>query len=134
MLPAKDAGETLFDAAKSCLAQTFKDFELLLIENDSTPETVEVMNRVAAEDSRVRQISAPARAGFIAALNLGWQSARGRFLARMDADDVCHPERIEKQQQLLLEQPDLSVRHLGANRPKGRGQRTSRANARVCGL
>ena len=109
MLPASDAAETLHDAATSCLEQTFEDLELLLIENDSTSATVSVMADLADADERVRIVRAPAGAGFIAALNLGWQMASGRFLARMDSDDVSHPSRIAKQVRLLEDNRNLAA-------------------------
>ena len=109
MLPARDAAATLKAAALSCLEQSFSDLELLVIENDSNDETREVMAHIAASDSRARIVSAPAGAGFIAALNLGWQEARGRFLARMDADDVSHPDRIAQQVAFLDYRPDIDA-------------------------
>lgn len=109
MLPAKDAELTLEAAARSCLEQTFKDFELILIENDSTPSTRAVMQQLLAEDGRVRIVNSPPGAGFIAALNLGWREARGELLARMDSDDLCKPERIAKQVAYLDENPEIAA-------------------------
>ena len=109
MLPAKDAASTLRAAAASSLQQSFSDLELLLIENDSTGDTRQVMAEIAADDKRVRIVSAPKGAGFVAALNLGWREARGRFLARMDADDVNHSQRIARQAAFLEEHPDIDA-------------------------
>ena len=109
MLPAKDAELTLGAAARSCLEQTFEDFELLLIENDSTPGTRAVMQQLLAEDERVRIVNSPPGAGFIAALNHGWREARGELLARMDADDLCAPERIARQVEFLDTNPEIAA-------------------------
>ncbi|MEZ5324599.1 MAG: glycosyltransferase [Verrucomicrobiales bacterium] len=107
MLPARDAADTLQSAAESCLQQTWADLEILLIANDSTPGTLAVMNDLAGADRRVRILHSPPRAGFITALNLGWYQARGRFLARMDADDFSYPDRIARQVQCLNDNAEL---------------------------
>ncbi|MFT5466861.1 MAG: GT2 family glycosyltransferase [Verrucomicrobiales bacterium] len=109
MLPAKNADSTLESAARSCLNQTFEDLELILIENDSSPGTRSVMEQLRSEDERVRLISAPPGAGFIAALNIGWQDANGELLARMDADDLCAPERIERQVSFLDQHSEVAA-------------------------
>ena len=108
MLPAKDAAKTLFEAAESCLAQTFENLELVLIENDSSPETLEVMKSLKKEDSRVRIVHCQSGVGFVPSLNEGLSQARGRFLARMDADDICYPRRIQAQVEMLRAEPSLS--------------------------
>ncbi|MEM7012815.1 MAG: glycosyltransferase, partial [Verrucomicrobiota bacterium] len=109
MLPARDAEQTLEVAARSCLEQTFEELELLLIENDSTPGTLAIMEQLKAEDERVRIVHSEPGAGFIAALNLGWREARGQLLARMDADDVCAPERVAKQVEFLQLHPEIAA-------------------------
>ena len=97
MLPARDAADTVFEAAQSCLEQTFTDLELLCVANDATSETFQELKRTGASDSRVRLIEAPEGSGFIDALNLAWRESRGKYLARMDADDISFPERFARQ-------------------------------------
>lgn len=109
MLPARDAGATLGAAARSCLEQTFENLELLLLENDATADTIAVMEEIAGSDARARMVRCPPGAGFIAALNRGWQEARGAYLARMDADDVSYPQRIALQVRFLREHPGLAA-------------------------
>ncbi len=109
MLPARDAAGTLEAAAESCLRQSYQDLELVLIENDSTRETRAIMENLAQIDQRVRIVHSPPGAGFIAALNLGWRESRGRFLARMDADDLSFPARIAMQVQLLEARPEIAA-------------------------
>ncbi len=107
MLPVREAAGTLEGAVRSCLEQTLSDFELLLVPNDETPATAEVVERLRKEDSRVRVVSCPRGGGFIRALNLGWASARGRYLARMDADDLAEADRLRAQVRFLEGRPDL---------------------------
>ncbi len=109
MLPAQDAATTLRTAATSCLEQTFPDLELILVENDSTPQTVAVMETICREDSRARILRCPPGGGFIRALNLAWKSARGEYLARMDADDYSYPRRIQKQVHFLRSNPEMAA-------------------------
>lgn len=109
MLPAQDAATTLRTAATSCLEQTFPDLELILVENDSTPQTIAVMESICLQDPRARILRCPSGGGFIKALNLAWKSARGDYLARMDADDYSYPRRIQKQVQFLRSNATLAA-------------------------
>jgi len=109
MLPARDAASTLLAAGRSCLNQSYSRLELLLVANDSTEDTLQVMQTLEAEDSRARIVHAPDGAGFIPALNLAWQTAKGELLARMDADDISYPERIAAQVAHLQEHPELAA-------------------------
>jgi glycosyltransferase involved in cell wall biosynthesis len=87
------------------LGQTFRDFELILIDDGSTDDSAQIVNQAAAGDQRLRVVSQENK-GVSSAANLGTQFARGEFLARMDADDLCFPQRLEKQVAFLREHPD----------------------------
>ncbi len=78
------------------LDQTFSALELIVIDDGSTDQTARVVQEFAGRDPRVI-VLLRAREGFAHALNAGIAVARGRYIARMDGDDVCFPERIEKQ-------------------------------------
>jgi len=95
VMPVYNGEAFLREAIESILAQTFTDFELLLINDGSTDGTQAIINTYR-QDQRLRCISRPNR-GLIASLNEGWQRARGSYIARMDADDVSAPERLERQ-------------------------------------
>lgn len=83
-------------AVKSVLAQTFGDFELILLDDGSTDRSTEICNQLAAEDSRIRLISRPNK-GLTRTLNEGISLAAAPLIARMDADDLSLPTRFEKQ-------------------------------------
>ena len=96
IMPAYNAKRYVEQTIRSVLAQTFGDFEFIIVDDGSTDGTLPILQRFAADDSRVVVISRP-NTGIVGALNDAIARARGEFLARMDADDVCFPERLAKQ-------------------------------------
>jgi glycosyltransferase involved in cell wall biosynthesis len=105
-MPVYNAERFLTEAVDSVLAQTFGDFELILIDDGSTDGSRAILNHYAATDPRVRMIRRP-NTGLTKALNECLELARGEFIARMDADDVCMPNRFELQVSYLREHPDV---------------------------
>lgn len=94
----------LADAIDSVCRQTFTDFEFIVIDDGSTDGSAEIMDRAATLDARLRVIRRP-NTGLVGALNEGLAAARGEFVARMDADDLCAPERFSAQLRFLQENP-----------------------------
>jgi len=108
LLPAYNAAATLPAALDSLLAQTLDDFEVVAVDDGSADATAEVLSAYARRDARVRPVSIP-HAGIVSALNAALDAARGEFLARMDADDLAHPERLSRQAEALAKEPDLGL-------------------------
>ena len=108
ILPFHNAASTLDAAVASIAAQSFTDFDLLLIGNASTDESNTIAKRWAAQDDRIRLITEP-KIGIAQALNTGLVHATGRYIARMDADDISHSERFAKQVAYLDEHPEIGV-------------------------
>jgi glycosyltransferase involved in cell wall biosynthesis len=100
LLPVRDGAATLEEAIASVEAQTDPDFEVLAVDDGSADATPDILEAWAGRDSRVRVLRQPA-SGIVAALERSRGEARGRYLARMDADDVCEPERLARQRELL---------------------------------
>jgi glycosyltransferase involved in cell wall biosynthesis len=98
----------LAEAVESVLSQTFRDFELVVLDDGSTDRSLEIVRGYAAKDSRVRLIARENR-GLIASLNQLIDEARAPLLARMDADDRCHAERLAKQHAFLAAHPACGV-------------------------
>ncbi len=96
VLPVRNGFDTLEACLVSLRAQTLGDYELIVVDDGSTDGTPKLLARWAAGDPRVRVLSSAGR-GLVAALNVGLAAAGGRFIARMDADDLAHPERLERQ-------------------------------------
>ncbi len=95
----------LREAVESVLAQDFSDFEFIIIDDGSTDGTAAILN--AFDDPRIRITHNGSNLGLINALNLGLEMARGEFIGRMDADDICQPDRFQKQLALLEDNPEI---------------------------
>ncbi|WP_395393309.1 glycosyltransferase [Novosphingobium sp. BL-8A] len=98
----------LAEAIESVLAQSFGDFEFLIVDDGSRDSTPAIIRDYAAQDGRVRPIIRENR-GLIASLNEMLETATAPLVARMDADDICRPDRFEKQFAFLAEHPDYGV-------------------------
>jgi glycosyltransferase involved in cell wall biosynthesis len=103
-----NAQRYLEQAVTSILRQTFRDFELVVIDDGSTDGTRGILERLASADARMRVISRP-NTGLARALNEGLAHCRGEFVARMDGDDVALPERFARQVAFLRGHPDVVV-------------------------
>lgn len=90
-------------AVQSILAQTFREFEFLIVDDASTDGTPDYLRTLT--DPRIRILSLPQNIGLTAALNAGLREARGEFVARQDADDWSHPRRLELQLAYLQSHP-----------------------------
>ncbi|MSS73476.1 MAG: glycosyltransferase family 2 protein [Candidatus Latescibacteria bacterium] len=108
ILPAYNAAATLPEAVETLLRQTLDDFEILLIDDGSQDDTGQIIQRLASADARVRPVLSP-HVGLIDTLNLGLAHAGGQLIARMDADDLAHPDRLRLQAQLLHDRPDVAL-------------------------
>lgn len=104
LLPVFNGARTLPAALESVLGQTFHDWELVVVDDGSTDATASVLEAATRGDARVRWLRQE-HGGIVRALNRATAAARGRFLARMDADDVCHPERFGEQAGWLERHP-----------------------------
>lgn len=93
-------------AIKSILAQSFKDFEFIIINDGSTDDTGIILNHFSKRDERIRVISRENK-GLVYSLNEGVNYATSPLIARMDADDICFPDRLEKQVKFMKENPEV---------------------------
>lgn len=103
LMPAYNAEAYIAEAIESVLVQTFTDFELLIINDGSTDKTKSIIRSYT--DRRIRLYTTENR-GVIEALNFGLSLAKGRYIARFDADDVCYAERLMVQFEFLENNPD----------------------------
>ena len=104
VMPVYNADRYLAEAIESILAQTFGDFEFLVLDDGSTDRSLEIARHYAASDRRIQVLPRTHR-GYTACLNEGIRAARGEFVARMDSDDVSYPRRLEKQLLFLRSHP-----------------------------
>lgn len=104
-------GAWLATAIRALLDQTWSALEILVVDDASGSEHADEIARLAALDPRARVITRQRNGGAYRARNLGVAEAKGEYLAFLDADDWCHPERIERQMLPLLADPDLVGTH-----------------------
>lgn len=104
-MPFYNASRYLKESIQSVLDQTFDSFELLLINDGSTDDSLQVVGTFA--DPRIRVVTCPH--DFIQSLNTGLEVARGKYIARMDADDIMLPQRLQIQYDFMESHPDIAV-------------------------
>lgn len=108
ILPIYNADKFLDEAIKSILSQTFTDFELICINDGSTDNSKDILDFYSSNDSRLKVVSRENR-GLIYSLNEGIKLAKYDYIARMDADDICHPQRFEMQIKYLIKNKTVAV-------------------------
>jgi hypothetical protein len=109
VMPFRNAAATLPEALASVLAQEFGDWELLVVDDHSTDRSAEVVRALAGGDARVRLLSNEGPPGVVGASVTAGRAAAGEWLARMDADDVSHPQRLSRQWAMAQSRPELDV-------------------------
>lgn len=107
ILPVFNGEKFLRDAIDSILAQTYTNFELIIINDFSTDHTESII--LSYNDDRILYIKNEQNLGVANTLNKGIDLAKGQFIARMDADDISKPDRIEKQMAYLDSHPEVAV-------------------------
>lgn len=107
LLPVHNGAAYLPDALASLLGQSFTDFEVVVVDDCSSDDSAAIVR--TCPDRRVRLIESPVRLGICKALNVGLDQSTGQFVARMDADDICHLQRLEKQVACLSKHPDIGI-------------------------
>jgi glycosyltransferase involved in cell wall biosynthesis len=122
VMPAYNAAEYIGDAIESVLAQTFTDWELVVVDDGSTDATPEVVSRYADERIRLLRIE---HSGLPAARNRGLAESRSPFVAFLDADDLWREDKLERQLAVMEAQPDAGLVHTGLETLEG-GERRPR--------
>lgn len=97
----------LREAVDSILSQTFEDFEFIILNDGSTDGSAEIIRSYS--DTRIRYVENSQNIGLTRSLNQGLSLARGEYIARMDADDISFPARLEAQVRFLDSQPEIGV-------------------------
>lgn len=103
-MPVYNAGDFLVDAINSILKQTYKNFELIIVNDASTDGSLKIINKFVnryPDKIKLIDLSSNLNKGGDACANFGIRKAKGRYIAKMDADDIAHPLRLEKQVDFL---------------------------------
>jgi glycosyltransferase involved in cell wall biosynthesis len=108
VVPVFNAANHLAEAIESLFAQTFRDFELVVVDDGSTDNSTDILARYRS-DPRLVLLSHRTNSGVTFAATTGCRRAQGRYIARLDADDVAHPDRLAKQVAYLDEHRDVAL-------------------------
>ncbi len=108
IMPVYNGERYLAEAIESILAQTFTDFELIIVDDGSRDRTAAIIRDFEKRDARVRPLRHEANRGHADARNTGIAAAAGEYITCMDSDDVSLPERLEQQLRFLEANPDIS--------------------------
>lgn len=103
IIPSYNSSAFIGETIKSVQAQTLEDWEMIIVDDCSTDDTCEVVERFRAEDSRIKLFRQPENAGAGAARTRGMREATGRYIAYIDSDDLWMPEKLEKQRNFMSE-------------------------------
>lgn len=101
IMPAYNCQAFLRDSVSSVIAQTYPDWELLIINDASTDDSLAVARELAASDARIRVIDLEKNGGVAQARNAGLKAARGRYVAFLDSDDLWLPEKLRTQLEFM---------------------------------
>ena len=99
----------LSEAIESVLNQTFRDFELIVINDCSTDSTPEILKKYAERDERVKVYTNEVNLRLPSSLNKAIELAKGKYIARMDADDICLAQRLERQYDFMENNPSVAL-------------------------
>ena len=102
IIPAYNAERFIAKTLDSVLTQTYRNIEVIVVDDGSSDRTAEIVGAIARQDKRVMLVQQP-NSGVAAARNLGIQKAQGEFIAPIDADDIWYSENLEKQVECLLQ-------------------------------
>jgi len=108
ILPCFNVAETLDEALESLVQQTLVDFDIVAVDDGSTDSTLEILENWAEKDNRIKVISSQHQ-GVIGAANLGLSKCNAPYIARMDADDRAHPDRLAAQLTYFENNPGTAV-------------------------
>jgi glycosyltransferase involved in cell wall biosynthesis len=109
LIPAYSAAKTLHIAVNSLLNQTWKNIEIIIVDDCSPDETLTVANKLSEQDPRIQVHQNPSNSGSYTARNLALKHATGEFVTVHDADDWSHPQKLEKQIRHLIDHPEFTA-------------------------
>ncbi len=121
-MPVYNREKFVAESMRSVLAQTFSDFELLIIDDGSTDKSMEITQ--SFNDPRIRIIKNEGNTGLVAVRNKGIKESRGEFIALLDSDDLMVPSRLEKQYNFLSENPEFGMIGTGVKLIDEKGKET----------
>jgi glycosyltransferase EpsE len=105
--------KTLSLTVDSVLNQTYKNFEFIIVNDCSTDNSYKIIKKYKEQDNRIIVIKNPINLGLAKSLNIAFSHAQYNYISRMDADDICEPNRFKVQLEYMLAHPEIDI--LGSN-------------------
>lgn len=109
LMPVFNVEEYIEKALYSILNQTFTNLEIIIIDDCSTDNTYEIVKKISVKDKRIKLFRNEFNQGIVKSLNFGLTKITSEFVVRMDGDDLCVPDKIEKQLEYLISNPHISL-------------------------
>lgn len=109
LMPCYNSADFIHQAIESVLNQTYGNFEFIIIDDGSSDQTPDIVAQYAKQDERIKFYRNEINRKLIYTLNLGVELCRGEFIMRMDADDISHKMRLEKQLKFMMDFPDTDI-------------------------
>ena len=109
VMPVYNSEKYLRESIESILNQTFNDFEFIIVDDQSTDSSWQIIQEYAAKDSRIVAVKNTGKKGCYSARNCGHRLAKGKYIAVMDSDDIALPERLQTQLDFMEQNPDIGI-------------------------
>lgn len=106
VIPVHNGEKYIKESLDSCLEQTYGDIEIIIVDDKSEDNTLDILREYEAKNNKVKVLAIEKQNGLGNVLNIGIRSSGGKYIARMDADDIMIPDRIEKQVEYLENNPN----------------------------
>lgn len=101
VIPVHNGEKYITEALDSCINQTYSTLEIIVVDDESTDNTLDILKEYEKKDNRIQVISVSKQNGLGNVINIGIRQSKGKYIARLDADDVMYPTRLEKQIEYL---------------------------------
>ena len=121
--PNYNCAQFICETIRSVQAQTYKEWEMIIVDDCSTDGSIEVVKPYAERDARIRVLKNPTNSGAAVSRNYALREAKGRWVAFLDSDDLWHPEKLERQLQFMVER-DLAFSYTQYNEISESGSET----------
>jgi len=130
IMPVYNEERWLDQSISSILNQSFRDFEFIILNDASKDCSIDIINKYLSVDSRIKLFNNRENYGLVKTLNKGIDLARGKYIARMDADDVSFPERLNIQIRFLKQNPEIQFVGTGSEVTNDSGERLKTDNTK----
>jgi len=128
VMPVYNAEDHLEESIESILSQSFENFEFIIIDDCSEDNSKEIIDKYRSKDKRIKLLRNEENKGATYSINKGIKKAKGKYIARMDADDISKKERLEKQYEFMEENEEVAALGTKAWNINEEGEKTNKRN------